>query len=105
MKQQDSQLNAQAQSQAAQVAEQAKQQTLQIEMQADAQKLQMEGQLKSALSAQEHQQKMQQIQLQMEMMNKGKVDIANINHESSLNTMAYQSALSPQQENTQQGVI
>lgn len=95
-KQQDSELNAQAQSMAAQQAEQARQQTLQMQMQADSQRLQLEAQVKSQLSAQEHQQKMQQIQLQMDLMNKGKVDVAHTNHEASLSSMAYENAIAPQ---------
>lgn len=93
LKQQDSQLNAQAQSQAAQMAEQAKQQTLQLEMQSKSQELQMEMQLKSQLSAQEHQQKMEQINLQNQLINQGKIQVAQVSHEGSMNQMAFENAL------------
>jgi len=104
-KQQDSQMNAQVQAQAAQMAEQARQQTLAMEMQSKMQELQLEGQVKSQLSAQEHQQKMQQIQLQLQLANQGKKEVAEITHEQSFSTMAFQNALSApqQQEMTPEG--
>jgi hypothetical protein len=48
---------------------------------------------------------MQQIQLQLQLANQGKKEVAEITHEQSFSTMAFQNALSApqQQEMTPEG--
>lgn len=84
------QQNADVQQQSAQASQEGEAALDQQITQSKAEIMQMEYELKAKLSAQEHQQKLQEIQL----MNLGKLDVAEATHDSNIQQTAFSNAIS-----------